>query len=56
MYLGISLRNGHSVFKIPLICSENPHNMLFLHQESHLFMRFLLHFARKVLPLHCEVH
>ena len=30
--------------------------LLFLHQESHLFMRFLLLFARKIVPLQREVH
>ena len=30
--------------------------LLFLHQESHLFMRFFLLFARKIVPLQREVH
>ena len=30
--------------------------LLFLHQESHLFMKFLLIFARKIVPLQREVH
>ena len=29
--------------------------LLFLHQESHLFMRFLLLFARKIVPLQREL-
>ena len=29
--------------------------LLFLHQKSHLFMRFLLLFARKIVPLQREV-
>ena len=30
--------------------------LLFLHQESHLFMKFPLLFARKIVPLQREVH